>query len=78
MDILDKFEAEFGNPNKLDWFARKCDGCGNGMNTGYMIDGCYNTCSEKCCRTVRVNLLNVLLNRLKKYFQSLNIFLMCI
>ena len=52
MDVIDKFQAEFGNPNKLDFFARKCDGCGQGMNTGYLADGCYTTCSEKCCRKV--------------------------
>ena len=52
MDIIYKFLEEFGNPNNLDFFARKCDGCGQGMNTGYLADGCYTTCSEKCCRKV--------------------------
>jgi len=52
MDIIEKFEAEFGNPNKLDFFARKCDGCGSGMNTGYLVTDGYTACSEKCCRKV--------------------------
>ena len=34
-DIIDTFEAEFGNPNKLDFFARKCEICSVGMNFGY-------------------------------------------
>ena len=48
MDIIEKFEAEFGNPNKLDFFARKCDGCGRGMNFGYIIYDGGSACSEKC------------------------------
>jgi len=52
MDVIEKFQAEFGNPNKLDFFARKCDGCGQGMNTGYLVTDGYTACSEKCCRKV--------------------------
>ena len=52
MDILEKFESEFSNPNELDFFARKCDGCGQGMNTGYLVTDGYTACSEKCCRKV--------------------------
>jgi hypothetical protein len=52
MDILEKFESEFSNPNKLNFFARKCDGCGQGMNTGYLVTDGYTACSEKCCRKV--------------------------
>jgi len=48
MDIIDKFEAEFGNPNKLDFFARKCWSCGQGMNFGYIIYDGGSACSKKC------------------------------
>jgi hypothetical protein len=52
MDIIYKFQEEFGNPNNLDFFARKCDGCSQGMNTGYLVTDGYTACSEKCCRKV--------------------------
>jgi hypothetical protein len=50
MDIIEKFEAEFGNPNKLDFFARKCEICSVGMNFGYLVTDGGSCCSEKCCR----------------------------
>ena len=50
MDVIDLFEAEFGNPNKLDFFARKCEICSVGMNFGYLVTDGGTCCSEKCCR----------------------------
>ena len=50
MDVIDEFEAEFGNPNKLDFFARKCEICSVGMNFGWLIESGGSCCSEKCCR----------------------------
>ena len=50
MDVIDIFEAEFGHPNKLDFFARKCEICSVGMNFGYLVSDGGCTCSEKCCR----------------------------
>jgi len=50
IDVIDKFEAEFGNPNKLDFFARKCEICSVGMNFGYLVTDGGSCCSEKCCR----------------------------
>lgn len=47
MDIVDKFEAEFGNPNKYDFFCRVCSECNKGMNFGWMI-GDHTVCSDKC------------------------------
>ena len=37
MDIINKFESEWGNPNKYDFFAIKCDNCGKGMNFGWRV-----------------------------------------
>jgi len=51
MDIIDKFEVEFGNPNKLDFFCRVCDNCNKGMNFGWMV-GDYCACSEKCAVSI--------------------------
>ena len=50
IDVIDIFEAEFGNPNKLDFFARKCEICSVGMNFGYLVTDGGSCCSEKCCR----------------------------
>ena len=49
-DVIDLFEAEFGNPNKLNFFARKCEICSVGMNFGYLVTDGGTCCSEKCCR----------------------------
>tara|TARA_R110002074_G_scaffold141674_1_gene288141 strand:- start:19 stop:294 length:276 start_codon:yes stop_codon:yes gene_type:complete len=32
----------------MDKFNRKCDGCGNGMNEGYLLFGDAYACSDKC------------------------------
>ena len=51
MDIIDKFESEWGNPNKYDFFAIKCDNCGKGMNFGWRV-GDYACCSDDCASSI--------------------------
>lgn len=29
-------------------FARKCDFCGKGMNSGYVVGDCEHCCSDEC------------------------------
>jgi len=52
MDVIDKFEAEFGFGNKFNMYVKKCDKCSTPMNFGWVV-GDYEACGEKCA----VNLL---------------------
>jgi|TARA_R110002072_G_scaffold110662_1_gene238558 endogenous inhibitor of DNA gyrase (YacG/DUF329 family) len=47
MDVIDKFEAEFGFGNKFNIYVRKCDTCSQPMNFGWILGEEY-ACSEKC------------------------------
>ena len=47
MDVIDKFEAEFGFGNKFNIYIRKCDTCSQPMNFGWILGDEY-ACSEKC------------------------------